>query len=162
MLDRPSTTQLADAPPIYSQPLPANVEDAVVLIGRIIIGQLFLVSGFWKMLGLSAFGASLAARGVPTPQALAVLGACGEFFGGLALLLGFKTRWAALVLVLFTIVATGISHRYWEFSDAAVRRSQEANFYKNVAIIGGLFYAFAIGGGRFGIDGLWRGRRTLG
>jgi putative oxidoreductase len=161
MLDRPSIpAPLVDAPPTYREPLPASVGDLVVLIGRVLVGQLFLVSGFWKLFGgLSAFGASLATRGVPAPELLAAIGAGVEFFGGLALLVGFKARWAALALAVFTVIATGIGHRYWEYADAAMRRGQETHFYKNVTIIGGLLFAFVTGGGRFSVDGLWPRRQ---
>src|SRR5436853_42005 len=84
----PPGAPLADAPPTYREPLPASIGDLLLLVGRILIGQIFVVSGFWKLLGLSAFGASLAARGVPAPETMAVLGAAAEFFGGLALLVG--------------------------------------------------------------------------
>lgn len=165
MLDRPAApvvgAPLADAPPTYREPLPASVGDLALLIGRILVGQLFLVSGFWKLLGLSAFSASLARRGVPAAEVMGVIGAVVEFFGGLALVIGFKTRWAALALIAFTIVATAIGHRYWEFTDAAMRSAQQQNFYKNVTIIGGLFFAFVAGGGRFSVDGLWP-RRHIG
>jgi putative oxidoreductase len=161
MLDRPPVppgpaTPLTDAPPTYREPLPASVGDALVLIGRILIGQLFLVSGFWKVLGPSAFGASLAQRGVPAAEVLGFIGAYVEFLGGLALVVGFKTRWAALALFVFTIIATGIGHRYWEFADAAMRRNQQSHFFKNVTILGGLLFAFVTGAGRFSIDALWR------
>jgi putative oxidoreductase len=57
------------------------------------------------------------------------------------------------------VVATFSSHRYWDFSDAVMRRSQESNFYKNVAILGGFCFLFACGGGQFSIDGWLRRRR---
>src|SRR5438105_1924944 len=57
------------------------------------------------------------------------------------------------LMVLFVIVATGISHRYWEFADAA-RRLQESQFFKNLSIIGGFVLLFATGSGRFGLDAL--------
>jgi putative oxidoreductase len=46
------------------------------------------------------------------------------------------------------------SHRYWEFAKAAPRRAQDNNFYKNLAIMGGLVFAFVTAGGRFSIDRL--------
>jgi putative oxidoreductase len=82
-----------------------------------------------------------------------VIGPCVEFFGGLAVLLGLQIRCAAVLIAVFTVVATAISHRYW---DDAARRGQEVNFMKNVCIIGGFLLLAAVGGGRFGIDTLWR------
>jgi putative oxidoreductase len=85
------------------------------------------------------------------------LGGAVEFFGGLAILLGAWTRCAALLMIVFVIVATAISHRYWEFADAAARRMQQSHFAKNLTIIGGFVLMLVTGGGRFSVDG-WRRR----
>jgi len=88
---------------------------------------------------------------VPFADSLSVVGASVEFFGGLAVLLGLQTRYAAALIAIFTVVATLISHRYWEFSGAE-RRAQEVNFSKNVCIVGGYLLLMATGGGRFSLD----------
>ena len=75
------------------------------------------------------------------------------------MLVGLQTRYAAVLIAVFTVVATAISHRYWEFSDAG-RRAQEVNFMKNVSIIGGFVLLAAVGGGRFSIDTLWRRQKA--
>jgi putative oxidoreductase len=80
-----------------------------------------------------------------------------EFLGGLALMAGFWTRCATLAIIVFTIVATLIGHRYWEITDAALRRVQHVQFSKNLAIIGGLALLVVTGGGRLSVDG-WRRR----
>ena len=87
----------------------------------------------------------------------AVIGATVEFVGGILIVTGLRTREASLLMVLFVIVATGISHRYWEFADAA-RRTQETQFFKNLSIIGGFLLLFAAGAGRFSLDALLRRR----
>jgi putative oxidoreductase len=104
---------------------------------------------------MGGFTATLAQRGVPMTDVLGIVGPVVEFFGGIAILLGFFTRTAAVLMTLFVIVATLISHRYWEFADAA-RRMQQTNFDKNLCIMGGFVLMIAAGGGRFSIDGLWR------
>jgi putative oxidoreductase len=122
---------------------------------------IFVQSGFGKLLDIGAFSASLAGKGVPFASAFGVIGPCVEFFGGLAVLAGWQTRYAAALIAVFTVVATLISHRYWEYADAA-RRAQEVNFQKNVCIIGGYLVLIASGGGRFSLDGLFRRRRLRG
>ena len=57
-------------------------------------------------------------------------------------------------LLLFVIIATLSSHRYWEFAEAVPRRAQDNNFYKNLAMMGGLVFAFVTAGGRFSVDRL--------
>ena len=131
--------------------------DALLLIGRVIMALIFVQSGFGKLLDIGAFSASLAAKGVPFASTFGVIGACVEFFGGLAVLAGWQTRYAAALIAVFTVVATLISHRYWQYADAA-RRAQEVNFQKNVCIIGGYLVLVASGGGRFSLDGLFRKR----
>jgi putative oxidoreductase len=99
-------------------------------------------------------------RGVPLAPLFAPLGAAIEFLGGLALLVGVQVRLASVVLLVFTVLATLIAHRFWEYQGAA-RRMQEINFFKNVAIIGGFVFLAAHGGGRWCVENLWRRERRL-
>jgi len=132
--------------------------DVILLLGRIALGAIFVKSGLQKLMALSAFAASLASRGVPQSSVWAAIGATVEFVGGILIVTGLRTREASLLMVLFVIVATGISHRYWEFADAA-RRLQESQFFKNLSIIGGFVLLFATGSGRFGLDALLARRK---
>jgi putative oxidoreductase len=125
------------------------------LVGRILLGGIFVVSGYGKLMGLAAFAASLEKNGVPYASALAPVGASVEFFGGVAIVIGVEVRAAALLMIAFVIVATLISHRFWELQDAA-RRTQLTQFSKNMAIIGGFALLHAAGGGRFAVERLWR------
>lgn len=133
--------------------------DSVVLAARVLLGAIFIVSGAGKLLALGAFTSSLARAGVPLPSLVAMLGASVEFFGGLAIMLGVATRAAALLMVLFVVLATLTSHRYWEIADAVRHRQQQTQFLKNAAIVGGFLLLFLSGGGRFSVDRWWRGAR---
>ena len=75
-----------------------------------------------------------------------------EIAGGLALILGFKARWAALALAIFTLVATLIFHNYWTLP-ADKQMMQQLMFMKNIAIIGGLLTLAAWGAGSWSMDG---------
>jgi putative oxidoreductase len=129
--------------------------DPLLLLGRILLGGIFVLSGYGKLMGLAAFAASLEKNGVPYASVMAPIGASVEFFGGLAIVLGIELRYAAALMIAFGIVATLISHRFWEFQDA-VRQMQKTQFSKNVAIIGGFVLLLAAGGGRLALDRLWR------
>jgi putative oxidoreductase len=129
--------------------------DALLLLGRVLLGGIFVISGYGKVMGVAAFAAGLERRGVPFASTLGLIGACVEFFGGLAIVLGIEVRATALLMVAFVIVATLISHRFWELHDAA-RSAQVTQFSKNVAIIGGFVLLHAAGGGRFALERFWR------
>jgi putative oxidoreductase len=136
---------------------PTTRDETILLLGRLALGAIFVKSGLQKLLALSAFAASLAQRGVPASTTWAVIGATVEFVGGILIVTGLRTREASLLMILFVIVATGISHRFWEFAEAA-RRTQESQFFKNLSIIGGFLLLFVTGGGRYSLDG-WLLRR---
>jgi putative oxidoreductase len=74
-----------------------------------------------------------------------------EIGGGLMIVAGWKTRWAAWALVLYVVIATAVAHRFWTYEAAQVF-GQTSNFFKNVSIIGGLVYLAAIGPGRLSVD----------
>jgi putative oxidoreductase len=130
-------------------------QDTLLLLARLVMASIFISSGFEKLMALDGFAANLASKGVPLSAIFAPLGACVEFFGGLAVALGFVSRASALLMIIFVITATAISHRYWDFAGAA-RVAQAINFEKNVCIIGGFIVLFAAGAGRFSVDRLWR------
>ena len=134
-------------------------QNFLLLAGRVLMGWIFVESGWRKLTGMDAFIASLVNRRVPYPTVLGWIGAPLEFFGGIAILLGFWTRWAALAIIVFVTVATLIGHRYWEVTDAAARRNQYSHFWKNLTIIGGLVLMLVTGGGRLSWDGLRARRR---
>src|SRR5262247_4035598 len=103
-----------------------RVNDAALLVGRLLLAALFLPTGISKAMG---FAASLTAKGLPYADAWAVAAIAIEVLGPIALILGVIPRWTALALIAFVIMATATTHRYWEFADAAARRAQEINFY---------------------------------
>ena len=135
----------------------ARNDGLILLIGRVAIGILYLPSGFGKLTGihgpgLQGFAHYLAGKGVPGPAiAWAVIAAVVEFFGSAALVLGLQTRLAAALLVAFTLIAALLAHPFWAVAPDQYQ-AQYANFFKNIAICGGLFYVFVRGAGPLSID----------
>ncbi len=74
-----------------------------------------------------------------------------EVVGGAMLVLGWKARWAALALAVFTVAATLVFHAYWSVPADQVM-NQQIHFMKNLAIVGGLLSVFAHGSGRYALD----------
>ena len=133
-------------------------EGLLLLLGRLAIGALYLPSGFGKLTGINGpgvrgFATYLGAHGVPGPAiAWSGVAAVVEFFASLVIVLGLKTRYAAALLILFTIGAALIGHPYWRIPDAAQKAQQKIHFFKDVAIIGGLLFVFVRGAGPISID----------
>jgi putative oxidoreductase len=79
--------------------------DLALLVARIAMSALFIPGGLRKLMDLAAFTAGLHKQGVPFADVLAPIGAGVEFFGGIAVLVGFQLRIATLLLIVFTITA---------------------------------------------------------
>jgi putative oxidoreductase len=128
--------------------------DAALLIGRIALAAIFLYSGYGKLTNPAGFSTYLVNHGFPgaISYPLALIAGATEVLGGLALVSGFQTRYAALLLALFTLVAALIGHRFWEITDAAQRGNQLIHFWKNLAMIGGFLALYVGGAGAFSLD----------
>jgi putative oxidoreductase len=124
----------------------------MLLVGRILLGLLFLVAGIRKIMFYSGSVAYFTKLGFPAPEIMGVLAILIEVGGGALLLLGWQTRRISWLLVLFVAIATVMAHRFWEF-DAAQYANQMNHFLKNVAIIGGLLYVAVLGAGGLSLDG---------
>ncbi|MGH6767763.1 MAG: DoxX family protein [Xanthobacteraceae bacterium] len=126
------------------------------LLARVVLGGLFLMSGAQKLMGLDGFAGMLAKNGIPESiaPALAAFAAGAETLGGLCIVFGFATSWAALLMIAFTIVAAFIGHRFWEFEGGA-RMTQMNHFIKNIMIVAGFCFLYVAGGGPYSID-RWR------
>ena len=122
-----------------------------VLIGRILLGLIFVLSGTGKIFGFDGTVGYIAAKGLPLPQIVAVLTICIELGGGLMLVFGLFTRPAAFVLAVFTILAGLIFHNFWAASEA-MRLSQQTNFMKNLSIAGGMLVLAVFGAGALSLD----------
>ena len=121
--------------------------DVALLAGRLAVASLFLPAGIGKLFNIDGFTAMLAGKDVPFPEFLAILGVAAEIVGPIALILGVMPRITALLLIAFTLVGSLISHSFWTFADAAQVAQQQGQFFKNLAIVGGLLFYFASGAG---------------
>ena len=129
----------------------AGLQNTAALIGRLFVAALFLPAGWGKLTGHAGTAAYITAVGMPMPEIGAWVAAAVEILCSIALIAGFQTRVAALVLGVFTMIASFFFHNYWA-ADQANYMAQYLNFYKNVAIFGGLLSIFAWGAGAFSVD----------
>jgi putative oxidoreductase len=124
---------------------PENTMDTMLnLVARILMSQIFIISGIGKITGYAGTQAYMAKVGVP--GALLPLVILTEVGGGLALLFGFQAKWVALALAGFSVLSALIFHL--NFSD----QMQMIQLMKNLAMAGGLLMVVRHGAGAPSID----------
>lgn len=124
----------------------ANASVAI-LAGRVLLSILFILAGFSKLTAIAGTAQWFASIGLPMPTVAAVGSGLVELLGGLAILVGFKTRIAAIVLALFTLAATAVAHL--DFSQAG----NALMLQKNLGLTGGFLLLAVLGAGAYSIDG---------
>ena len=125
--------------------------DGAALVGRLLLAVLFMMSGFGKIGGFEGTAEYIASKGLPMPQVLTALTIALELGGGILLAVGWKARWAALAIAIFTLVAAVVFHNYWA-APPEQRMSEYNAFWKNISIVGGMLMVLAFGPGRYSVD----------
>lgn len=121
------------------------------LIGRILMSLVFLIFGFLKITEFHTYVGMVAAKGMPLPT-LAIVGAIVfEILGGLAILVGYRTRIVCWVLFVYLIPTSVIFHNFWA-DQGALRAAMMTHFFKNLAIMGGLLFLAEFGSGGYSVD----------
>ena len=138
-----NTETLADAPNATASNLTSTL---VPLVGRGMISAIFLLSGLSKIAAPAMTIGYIQSVGLPMPSVAFGLSVFVELAGGLALLLGYRTRAIAAVLALFSLVTAAVFH------NALGDQNQFIHFFKNIAMAGGLLHVVAFGGGRISLD----------
>lgn len=135
------------------------MSDSLHALSRVLISVVFIVFGFLQFTNIGAYAANPAVLkfvgltgGILSPTVLAYLVAAIDLFGGILILVGFQTRWASLVLIVFVTLTLFIAHNFWTMEGPA-RAANQGNFYKNLALIGGLLLLYIHGAGRLSVDG---------
>jgi putative oxidoreductase len=126
-------------------------KDAVVLVARLLMAAIFIFSGFGKIGGFEGTAGYIGAKGLPLPALLTIGAIAVELGGGVLLAIGWKARWAALALAVFTLVAGFIFHNFWAVPPEQLL-NQRTNFFKNIAMVGGLLVFWVHGAGTLSVD----------
>ena len=120
------------------------------LAGRILLALIFVISGYNKLVGFDGTVGYIASKGLPLPQLAAAAAITIELIGGILLVIGWQTRWAATAIFLFLIPTTLIFHPFWAV--AAGKQMEMIQFMKNLCIMGGMLYVMAFGAGPLSVD----------
>ena len=133
------------------------MHSVIPLFGRVLLATMFLLSGAGIPVGFYGISGLIASVGLPVPHLLAVGAMAVDLVGGIMLLLGWKTRWAAAALLIFT-AATLLFHNFWSAPPNQLQ-DQMIEFMKNITIMGGFLYVIAFGAGELSLDAK-RARRS--
>lgn len=122
------------------------MDKLISIAARLLMSQIFIISGWQKLTGFSGTEGYFSSLGIPLVGVVTPLVILIELGGGLALLLGFKTRWVAAVIAAFSVATALIAHTH--FAD----QGQVINFMKNLSIAGGLLMFVKYGAGAPSMD----------
>lgn len=113
-------------------------------LGRVLLSSIFIYDGMLQLLNPRGTAGYFAQVNVPTADMAVWISVVIHLIGGLAILVGFKIRWAAAVLALFCLgTAVGVH----------LPAGETTHLLKNVAMAGGFLYVVAFGAGAFSVDG---------
>jgi putative oxidoreductase len=124
-----------------------------MLIGRILLVLIFVQSGIGKIENFAGTAQFMASHGMPYANFFLVGAIFFELVGSVTVILGYFTRFGALLLVIFLIPTTLIFHNI--FADPKMM----IHFMKNVSMFGGCLILLASGAGRFSLDSLLRSKK---
>ena len=122
----------------------------IVLLGRILYSLIFLNSGLFLFSGTAAGYAS--SKGVPLASFLVPFSGVMAIVGGLLIVLGYKAKLGAWLIVAFLIPVTFIMHAFWKETDPNQMQMQISNFLKNISMLGGAFIITWFGAGPLSFD----------
>ena len=114
--------------------------------GRIAIAAIFILSGASKLAAPAGTIGYIASAGLPLPTVAYAIAVAVELLGGIALILGYRTRFVAAALAVFSVAAA------FGFHNQLADQNQFIHFFKNIAIAGGLLQIVALGAGRVALD----------
>lgn len=117
------------------------------LVGRVLMAAIFLISAFGKLAAPTGTIGYIASVGLPAPTLAYAAALAAELGGGLLLVLGYRTRFVAAALAVFSVVSAVFFH------SALADQNQMFHFLKNIAMAGGLLQFVAFGAGSLSLDG---------
>jgi putative oxidoreductase len=122
----------------------------LVLLGRFLFVLIFLMSA--PMHFSQQVVAFAAAKGVPLASITVPLSGVIALAGGLSILVGYRARIGAWLLVLFLVAVTPLMHNFWTVADPITRQMDFANFMKNVSMAGAALFITQFGSGPWSLD----------
>ncbi|MGD1023818.1 MAG: DoxX family protein [Candidatus Sulfotelmatobacter sp.] len=130
--------------------VPSAGAGAIVLVGRLLFAAIFIMSGPRHFLSQTI--AYAASQGVPMASIAVPFAGLLAFLGGLSILLGYRARLGAWLIVLFLVGVTPMMHKFWAVTDPMMYQMQFVMFMKNLSMLGGALLITQLGSGPWSLD----------
>ena len=124
-----------------------NLKTYLTPLGRLLMSSAFIWAGFGKLMNPTGTAGYFASLHIPVPSIAVWVVIIIELIGGILLLIGFQTRWVAVVLAIFCLITGFAIHLPVGDTPNMI------NFYKNLVMTGGFLYVISYGAGNLSVDG---------
>jgi len=131
--------------------MPYVLQGLFALVGRVLLCAIFLLSAVNHTMNFNPTVDQMVTKGVPVPQVLLAGALVFLFLGSLSVILGFKARIGALLLLIFLAAVTPVFHDFWNLPEQA-QQGQMIHFLKNVSMGGAILLILGNGPGLFSVD----------
>jgi len=129
------------------------LQGLVSVAGRIALAAIFLMSTLgYKIPNFNGAAQLMASQGIPAPRLMLVGAIVFLIVGSLSLIVGYRARFGAVLILVFLVLASYYFHNFWALSDPKARQEQMIHFMKNLSMMGAMLFIIANGPGAFSLD----------
>ena len=133
--------------------MPRTLQGILAVLGRVMLCTIFFMSAVGnKIPHFSAVADLMAKKGIPAPQFMLVGAIVFLIAGSLSVILGYKARIGATLLLIFLVLATYYFHDFWHATDDKEKQEQMIQFMKNLGLMGAMLLIIANGTGPMSLD----------
>ncbi len=133
--------------------MPRTIQGILAVLGRVMLCTIFFLSAVGnKIPNFKAVAEAMEKEGVPAPQIMLVGAIVFLIAGSISVVVGFKARIGAALLLVFLILATYYFHDFWTLTDPQAKQDQMIQFMKNLGLMGAMVLIIANGTGPMSLD----------
>ena len=134
--------------------MPRRIQGVLAVLGRLMLSAIFLLSAVGnKIPNFNSVAELMGNVGMPYPKVMLVGAIVFLIAGSLSIILGYKARIGAALLLVFLILATFYFHDFWDITDPKVKQDQMIQFLKNLGLMGAMILIIANGPGPWSLEG---------
>jgi putative oxidoreductase len=124
----------------------------LAVLGRMVLCAIFLGAVAKFIPDFKATAEFMDKNGVPQPQILLAGAIVFLIVGSVSVVLGYRARFGALLLLIFLVLAAYYFHAFWKLEEGVEKQNQMAHFMKNVSMAGAMLFIMGNGSGPMSLD----------